>query len=238
MSNPNGTRIAIAIRHVAFEDLGSFEPVLADAGFDVRYHDAGLGTWPSAAMLDADLLVVLGGPIGAYEADRYPFLRDEIAVLRRRLAARCPTLGICLGAQLMAHAQGADVYPGAREIGYAEVTLTAAGQNLLPELVDMHVLHWHGDTFDLPPGADLLASTEACRNQAFALGHHALGLQFHLEAGGEAFERWLIGHAVELAKAGIDPVTLRADNLVHERPLQEAGAACLRRWLAGLETDS
>lgn len=229
-------RTALAIRHVAFEDLGSFAEPLERAGYRVEYRDAaenGLGALDPTA---ADLLVVLGGPIGVRDVDTYPFLADEIAVLERRLAARLPTLGICLGAQLIAHALGGKVYPGPqKEIGWAPVTLTDAGrEGPLAQLADVPVLHWHGDTFGLPAGCELLASTELCRHQAFARGPQTLGLQFHPEVVGRGFERWLIGHACELATAGLDPRSLRADATRYAPRLMGAADALIERWLEGL----
>lgn len=226
---------AVAIRHLAFEDLGLFEPVLVEAGFTVRYCDVGIDAVDSAAA--ADLLLVLGGPIGAYEEDKYPFLTAEIALLEARLAARRPTLGICLGAQLMAHALGARVYPGpAKEIGFAPITLTEAGRaSCLAPLGHTPVLHWHGDTFDLPDGATLLASTAICTQQAFAFGRNAIGFQFHPEAGAPGFERWLIGHTAELAATGINIPALRADYDGSATLLAGPARACLLRWLAQLE---
>lgn len=227
-------KTALAIRHVHFEDLGAFGPELEAAGFSVQYRDAGVDDL--RALPDADLLVVLGGPIGAYEDDRYPFLTEEITLLEKRLAASRPTLGICLGAQLMARALGARVYPGpAKEIGWGALTLTEAGAvGPLRHLGDAPVLHWHGDTFDLPEGAVRLASTPLCANQAFARGVSALAFQFHPEADGAGFERWLIGHAAEIAQAKLSPSTLRADT---QRLAAEAGMrgrCCLRDWLDAL----
>ena len=191
----------VAIRHVHFEHLGSFGPVLRADGYDVAYRDAGVDDLTAIDPAAHDLVVVLGGPIGAYQEGTYPFLRDELRLIEARLAAAKPTLGICLGSQLMARALGARVYPGPdKEIGWSELDLSAAGRaSPLAALDGVHVLHWHGDTFDLPSGAELLASTAKCRNQAFALGRHALGLQFHAEVDAAEIERWLIGHACEIA---------------------------------------
>lgn len=229
-------RTAIAIRHLAFEDLGSFAAPLEQAGYRVHTLDAGCDALDEIDPLAPDLLVVLGGPVGVYEAGRYPFLATELDLLRRRLAADRPTLGICLGAQLMAAALGARVYPsGAKEIGWAPVTLTPVGHALLSALDGAPMLHWHGDTFDLPAECAGLASTEQTPNQAFARGPHILGLQFHPEVPGRGFERWLIGHAAELAGAGLDPSVLRAQATTAAPALEQAAAAWMRQWLQAID---
>jgi GMP synthase (glutamine-hydrolysing) len=228
----------VTIRHVAFEDLGSFAPVCAARGLDVRYVEAGLDDVEAIDPLAPDLLVVLGGPIGANDESDYPFLAQELSLLERRLSAGRPTLGICLGAQLMARTLGARVYAApSKEIGYAPVTLTEAGRHsALSHLAAQKtaVLHWHGDTFDLPERAVLLASTEICPNQAFAWGPAALGLQFHPEATAANLERWFIGHACELAAAGLPGASVPAlrDQARRLGPaLEEHGPAFFGDWL-------
>ncbi|MBH0238400.1 glutamine amidotransferase [Methylobrevis albus] len=229
-------RIVQAIRHIGFEDLGSFTEPLRKAGYDIEYVDVAERDPSTLDPLGADLLVVLGGPIGVYDHDAYPVVTHEISLLRARLTADRPTLGICLGAQLMAAALGARVYPGpTKEIGWSALDLSdTATPNPLAMLQDVPVLHWHGDTFDLPEGSTLLASTPHCANQAFSRGPNVLGLQFHPEVLGARFEHWLLGHANELATAGIDPVTLRRDAGRHARRLEQAGAALFTDWLTGL----
>lgn len=225
----------VAIRHVAFEDLGSLATVLASRGATVRYLEAGIDDLARINACEPDLVVVLGGPIGAYEDAIYPFIKDEVRLLERRLAADLPTLGICLGAQLMARALGAQVYPGpAKEIGWNPLTLTKAGHasplvHLAGDKTSM--LHWHGDTFDLPEGAILLASTDLCRHQAFSWGRAALGFQCHPEAQAAVLERWLIGHACEIAGAGLSVPRLREDAARFGPTLETQGAKCFADWL-------
>jgi GMP synthase (glutamine-hydrolysing) len=224
----------LALRHVAFEDLGSLAPLLLGRGHAIDYVDVPTADLSSIDALAPDLLVVLGGPIGVYESDRYPFLEREIECLRARLAARRPTLGICLGSQLMAAALGARVYPsGVKEIGWAPLELTPAGRaSCLAHLTDTPVLHWHGDTFDLPAGATLLASTPACRHQAFSAGTHALALQFHAEVVGSALEAWFVGHACEIAATRSASVAaLRADTARHSAKVAERSIALFGDWL-------
>lgn len=229
------SKSAIAICHVGFEDLGAFASVLDAFGYRTRYLDVGIDNLADSQ--GADLLIVLGGPIGAYEDDIYPFLSDEVEILRDRLAHSKPTLGICLGAQLMARALGARVYMGpAREIGFAPIKLTAYGQaSCLAPFAESPVLHWHGDTFDLPEGARLLASTSICANQAFSYGPNALAVQFHPESGGVGFERWLIGHAFELSVAKIDVPALRSMNASLSDALASRAHECLELWLKQLQ---
>ncbi len=229
---------AIAIRHVPYEDLGSFAPVLQKRGIRLSYREAGIDDLGAIDAAKPDLLVVLGGPIGAYEEEVYPFLRDELRLIGQRLAADLPTLGICLGAQLMARALGARVYPGSRkEIGWSPLTLTPEGARsclryVAPEKTK--VLHWHGDTFDLPEDTVRLASTEICANQAFALGKKILALQFHAEPLAKNLERWLIANTGEIAATpGITVPGLRA-NIAREAPsLEIMGPKCFAAWLDG-----
>jgi GMP synthase (glutamine-hydrolysing) len=229
------TRTAIAVRHVAFEDLGLLAPLLGGRGFAVEYRDAGIDDLADPALQAADLLVVLGGPIGVYETDKYPFIAAEVAAIERRLAAGRPTIGFCLGAQLMARALGTRVYPGpGKEIGFAPLTLTQAGQaGPLRHLGSEPVLHWHGDTFDLPEQGVRLASTPPCLNQGFALGPKALALQFHAEADLGRIEAWLIGHTAELAASGIGVPELRAEAARVKVGLHARGRAMLDEWLDG-----
>jgi len=226
---------AIAVRHVGFEDLGILEPLLRGRGFQPEYRDAGVDPLDPDELAAADLLVILGAPIGAYDVEHYPFLANEVAAARRRMTGPVPrpTLGICLGAQIMAIAAGAAVKPtGRKEIGFGSLTFTGAGRRSpLAELGATPVLHWHGDAFDIPSGAERLAETPGFPNQALSIGPNLLGLQFHLEVDHSTFERWLVGHALELELAGIDPRTLRADAARLGPALVDAGSRVFGRWL-------
>ena len=209
-----------AIQHLAFEDLGALEDVFYQLGFRVRYFEAGVDDLAQAFKYTG-LTIILGGPIGVYEAEDYPFLQQEIDLLKQRLASGLPTMGICLGAQLIAHALGAKVYAGhAKEIGWSQLSLAEVPDNILAPLAETPVLHWHGDTFDLPEHATLLASSDLYPNQAFSVGQNILALQFHIEAAADSMEKWLIGHTCELRKAGISIPALRADNLRYAGSLE------------------
>jgi GMP synthase (glutamine-hydrolysing) len=226
----------LAFRHVDFENLGTFEAFFSNAGFSIQYVDTATAKLSDIDPVAPDILVVLGGPMGVYETAEYPFLQEELLLIKTRIDKGLPTLGICLGAQLIAAAMGARVYPGGvKEIGWAPVTITPDGQRSpLAALqqtqgIAPSVLHWHGDTFDLPAGATLLASTETYRHQAFSVDSHVLALQFHLEVQVQDIGAWVDGNATELASAGIEPAgLLAAKNAVTQQTACDVMAA----WLA------
>lgn len=226
-------KTALALRHLAFEDLGLIEPLLRDRGFEVGYHDAGVDDFAAVDLGAVDLLVVLGGPINVEDEESFPWLIDEVALIRARLDAQQPLLGICLGAQLMARALGARVKPmGVKEIGFAPLMLTEAAQGTaLAALGDQPMLHWHGDQFELPVGMQSLAVTPLCAHQAFAPNDKALGLQFHPEVDPARFEQWLVGHIDELQQAGIAPGELRAAMAQEAEGLRAALTRLMDRWL-------
>lgn len=229
-------RSVVAIRHVAFEDLGLMARTLDAQDWNVAYCEAATDNLSHRSIRDADLVIVLGGPIGVGDIHAYPFLAREIALIERRLTRGKPTLGICLGAQLMAAALGARVYPGiVREIGWGEVVLTPDGlRSPLAPLAQPggQVLHWHGDTFDLPGGSRRLAFNENYENQAFAVDDVGLALQFHLEADARELEEWYVGHSVELAKAGIDIRQLRKQSRAGAAQAEQLADAVFGAWLA------
>jgi GMP synthase-like glutamine amidotransferase len=200
----------LAFRHVPFEGLGLIAPALAARHIEVDYADL---YRPGAAAPDIgpyDGLIFMGGPMSAN--DDLPYLRQEMEFVRQAVARRMLILGICLGSQLIARAMGAAVRRNpAKEIGWYGVQFTpaAAGDRLFGGLSRETVFHWHGETFDLPPGAELLASSDLCRNQAFRAGERVYGLQFHLEVTPEMIADWCMQDAnsgdVRELEAPIDP---------------------------------
>ena len=224
------------IQHVLFEDLGTFKRILEERGWTLSFCQAGAEPLPPARFLDSELSVVLGGPIGVNDGDDYPFIKTELELIKKRIDSGRPILGICLGAQFIAKAMGARVYPNAqKEICWSGLDLSGAGRGSpLGKLEGAAVLHWHGDTFDIPEGAELLASTPVTRNQAFRAGGNILALQFHPEADSDRLEQWLIGHTCELGASKISPEELREGGRKHGKTLKDKGAAFFQEWLDGL----
>lgn len=227
---------ALVVHHVAHEGLAGFAGPLVDAGYAIERLDVGDPGFASADFLTPDLLVLLGGPMAVYRPDLFPWMDGEIARLAERLAARRPTLGVCLGAQMIAAALGATVERGPlREVGFAPVALTVEGSRTpLQALADVAVLHWHGDGFAVPEGAVLLAET-AHYPQAFSLGPTILALQCHPEMGepDDDIERWLDADAAYVAKAETTVAAIRADHARLGEGAAAAGRRMLRDWLAG-----
>jgi GMP synthase (glutamine-hydrolysing) len=225
-----------AVRHVAFEDLGTLEDIFAARQWKADYVEAPVADWTKVDLLRPDLLVVLGGPIGANDEARYPFLAHELKAIEKRLAAGKPTLGICLGSQLIAKCLGAAVYPAReREIGWAPLLLTRNGlASPMKHLAAEHafMFHWHGDTFDLPKDAVLLAGTATALHQIFTWGSSTLAIQCHPEVRGHDLEKWFVGNVQGLG--GIDVRHLRADTARYAPALEKQAALCFGQWLDSL----
>lgn len=188
-------RKLLVFQHSAREPLGLLDPLLRQHGFRIRYVNFSREPDCKPDVSRYDGLIVLGGPMNVDQADRFPHLATEAASIQEAVSRDIPVLGICLGAQLLAAALGANVRPNpVREIGWYRLHPTAAAQSdRLCRHFDgsQHVFQWHAYTFDLPPGAVHLASTPTCPNQAFRFGDRAYGLQFHLEADLALVERWM-----------------------------------------------
>jgi GMP synthase (glutamine-hydrolysing) len=224
---------ALIIRHVPVEGIAGFREPVEAAGYHIDRIDV---TDPDFAALDLaepDLLILMGGPMGVYEQDRHPWIADLLRQLARRLELDRPTLGVCLGSQMLAAAMEARVYAGPRkEVGYS--TLTDLHPTLR-QLEGVPVLHWHGDTFDLPAGTELLASSELYAHQGFRRGANLLALQFHAEMGADPrFDAWVDAWPHDIAAAGTTAEQLRADHAEHGPKLLAAGRATIADWLGAL----
>lgn len=229
---------ALVIRHTPYEGIAGFRQPVEQAGYVIDRVDVTDPDFASMDFLEPDLVVMMGGPMGVYERAAYPWIDCEIVRLAGRLAAGRPTLGVCLGAQMIAAALGVEVHPGpVKEVGFAPISLTPAGlASPLRHIDGVPVLHWHGDTFHLPDGAELLASTSAYANQAFRRGPNLLALQCHPEMGEDPrFEAWLEGADAYLAEAGTDAPRMRADHATHGSATVAAGRRMIADWLAALD---
>ena len=188
------------LQHVPFEDLANIEAWARSRGHDLSKTLLFAGD-SLPRMADFDWLIVMGGPMNIYEEDKYPWLAEEKEFIHQAIANDKIVLGICLGAQLMADVLGGKVRENVhREIGWFPVKLMPESKaspifRVLPE--EFMALHWHSDTFEVPPGAVHTAESQACKNQAFELGK-AIGLQFHLESSLDSIEHLLLNSADEL----------------------------------------
>jgi GMP synthase (glutamine-hydrolysing) len=181
----------LIFRHVPFEGAGRLETALRDAGMAFDYADLYRDAAPVRDPAEYGALVFLGGPMSVNDGLEY--LRREEDCIRSAVSRGVPVLGICLGAQLIARALGAPVRRNpAKEIGWFEVRFTAAAaeDRLFHGIGEETFFHWHGETFDLPAGAELLASSDLCRNQAFRIGERVYGMQFHPEVTPEMIADW------------------------------------------------
>ncbi|MBA2934210.1 glutamine amidotransferase [Sphingomonas sp. CGMCC 1.13654] len=228
---------ALVVHHVAHEGLAAFAGPLAERGYDIEYLFVTDPDFAAIDFLEPDLLILLGGSMGVYERAANPWIDGELARIAMRIAAGGPTLGVCLGAQLIAAALGAEVKPGPiREVGFAPVTLTGAGKaSPLAALTGVPILHWHGDGFTVPEGATLLAET-AHFPQAFALGDTVLALQCHPEMGApdDGIDIWLAEDADYVIGAETTEVAIRTDRAVLGEAAARAGQTMLRDWIANL----
>lgn len=240
----------IALRHIACEGLDHFAAPIQEFFDSITLLDPLDGYHSPEAMQqarEAELLVILGGPMGVYETDRYPFVAQETALARERIEQGQATLGLCLGSQIMAEAAGGRVFAsGRQEIGFYPLQFTAEilQDPVLDKLAshphdngqDPIFFHWHGDTFELPVRARVFASSERFPNQGFIIGRHAIGLQFHPEISSRALEAWLKEYEGDL-RPGPDVMTAQAMREAiarHERALSERGQTFLQAWLREL----
>ena len=218
----------LVFQHVPYEILGTFDPMIRERGFRVRYINFGRDPEVIPNVTKYDGLIVLGGPMNVGQAEQYPHLTSELEALRSALDHNIPIMGICLGAQLLAKTLGAEVSRcPEKEIGWYDVTPTKEG---LEDPVLGHfqrtrkIFEWHGDAFANPPGAIRLAESKAWANQAYRYGDNAYGFQFHLEVDEALVHRWLSTprYLKELSslKGRTDPETIRRETTLYIEELK------------------
>jgi GMP synthase (glutamine-hydrolysing) len=230
---PSSSPDVLILQHVRPEPPGTIADALDDSGLLHRtvklYRDE-----PVPETLEADALVVMGGPMGVADVDDRPHLAKEMDLIEQALRDEGPVLGVCLGSQLLAHVLGADVRPGPqKEIGWGEVTLTdaAADDPLFRDIDDpFTVFHWHGDVFALPDGATRLAHTAQAEHQAFRYGDSAYGLLFHLEVTPKTVAWMTKAFQDELAEEGLDGAAIRRAAMQHEPALGDTASTVFGQW--------
>ncbi|OGR86147.1 MAG: hypothetical protein A3A86_03075 [Elusimicrobia bacterium RIFCSPLOWO2_01_FULL_60_11] len=187
---------------------------------------------------ELEALILMGGPMNADETKKYPYLAEEVKLIENMVKDGKPVLGICLGSQLIAKALGSKVYANkAREVGWKPLELSMQGimDPLFKEFPNnTKVLHWHGDTFDLPKGAVHLASTELCKNQAFSYGKSVYALQFHLEATPEMVANWVETDEAYIRGAKESPDDILEDTPVAFKELDPVARELLKSYFSAL----
>ena len=220
---------ALVLQHVAHEGLGTIYSELVSRRIRADYVRLYMGHEVPKEIDDYSCLIIMGGPMGANDEDKYPYITDELKLIEKALTMGMPVLGICLGSQLMARAAGATVYQGdTKEIGWYALSLTSEALNdplfgTLPE--ELTVFQWHGDTFDVPEGATLLASSLRFPNQLLRIGKNGYAIQFHLEVMDVMVREWIDINKTELdaLQEQIDPRIIIRETKAHISPLKGYG---------------
>lgn len=228
-------KTGLIIRHVPHEGIAGYRAPIEAAGYRLERIDVDDSGFSGIDLSEPDLLIMMGGPMGVYEQAQYPWIGCQMRRLARRIDAGRPTLGVCFGAQMMAAAMGATVYAGpVKEVGFHALDAIDPASPLR-HLHGVPVLHWHGDTFDLPNDVELLASTSAYRHQAFRRGANILALQFHAEMGLDPrFAEWVRQWPEAAAEAGHSEETMHDHHARFGPGAVDAGRRMIAEWLADL----
>jgi GMP synthase (glutamine-hydrolysing) len=228
------------LQHHRVENLGTIAEALEGAALAWQYIRVHEGHPVPREMKGAGGLIVMGGPMAAYQADRYPFLRDEMVLIEQAVTEELPVLGVCLGAQIVAAALGAKVTrnPAGKEIGWYPVTLSDAAledrlwRGVAPTITPFH---WHGDIFELPTGAVSLASSEKTPCQAFRYGKSVYALQFHIEVTPESVAAMAAEWPRELEKEEISAAEMIGAAAGHIPQLELLSDAIFGRWAGPIQ---
>ena len=231
---------ALILCHKSQLDSGIFKMLLEERGYEIDLH---LGYNDEVGDIDPmahDLAIFMGGPMGVYQADIFPYLNNELKYIEKRLAKDRPYLGVCLGAQLMAKALGSNVFPGlpGKEIGWHSIEVNEEGMKTPVRHLDASqtkMMQWHGDTYDKPKDAVLLASSNMYKNQAVSYGKRALALQCHPEINKGNIEMWLATGFHELQQAGLNVPALRAQTAENVETLNRQSKKFFYEWLDQVE---
>ena len=228
------------LQHHPVENLGTIADALEASALAWQYIRVNDGQPVPASMKNAGGLIVMGGPMGVYQTDRYPWLRDEMRLIEDAMKSDLPVLGVCLGAQILAAALGAKVdrNPNGKEIGWHPIRLgdSAKDDRLMRDLpATMTPFHWHGDIFDLPPGAVSLASSDKTPCQAFRHGDKTYGFQFHFEVTREGVAAMAAAFAKELVRENIpaDRMIAQSDEFIPR--LTTIADAVFTRWASPIQ---
>lgn len=235
----------LVLQHAASEGLGTIEDALRTAGYSFQYIKTFAGDVVPAAAGDTPGLVIMGGPMGVYEYDQYPFLRQEMKLIESFLKDEKPILGVCLGSQLLASTLGVEVKKGPRkEIGWFQIHLRdeVASDPLWKDLLSKDqpksftAYHWHGDIFDLPKGAVSLASSDLTAQQAFRYRKNAYGFLFHMEVTREQIQNMLREFDDEIRQEKLDSTAILSQSTINLPAMQKIGSAVFARWASLLKS--
>ncbi len=222
----------LAIRHVKIENLGVLERILKELSYDFVYLDTPKGERVKDSLENYSGIIVLGGYMGAYEEDKYPYLSYEFELMEEALKKKIPLLGICLGAQMLAKVLGAKVFPGekGKEIGWMKVFKEEEHPFFEKFPKTIKVFQWHGDTFELPYRAKRVFSSEKYENQGF-IYENMVGFQFHLEVDKELALLWKESYYQEIREENIDPQVFENIKKEEIKFLEDLAKDFLKRWL-------